>query len=400
MMQTSRAVLRPLAAHSRTLGRGIGQPTGFIETIDLPPVFRWHEGAGTGQEDTRQQLRLGFTLVELLVVIAIIGLLIALLLPAVQSVREAGRKTQCQNNLRQIGLAILSYANARARLPEATCYPFEKRGAFNPDVSIYEQADGPGGRLVTARGGTWVVHVLPFIEQQSLHDQFDLTKPMRDAPNHDAAQTAVRAFICPSDVTISPILEKRGDSITNPGLSAYRGNPDSSLGLWYPVSIGPTHPDGCSDFCPPDQEYCCRGCGFGTRGLQADGQCNPSQYADSSAGMFSRFPVGYRLAEISDGMSKTLMAGETIPADSVYNGAFCINFPLASTTIPLNTMRSDGGSGQSRLWPAATGFKSRHLGGAHFVLGSASVTFMSESIDYRVFNELGSRAGGESASVP
>jgi prepilin-type processing-associated H-X9-DG protein len=217
------------------------------------------------------------------------------------------------------------------------------------------------------------------------------------SPNREAAQTTVGVLICPSDLEESPILERRGDSTSNPGLSGYRGNPDVSMGLWYPVSIGPTDPNGCSEFCPPGERYCCQGCSFGTNGIEANGQCN-SLYADSAAGMFSRFPVGYRLAEIADGLSQTIMAGETIPSHSAYNGAFCINFPLASTTIPLNTLRSDGGSGQSMLWRAASGFKSRHPGGANFLLGDASVTFFPESIDYRVFNELGSRAGGETAS--
>jgi prepilin-type processing-associated H-X9-DG protein len=93
------------------------------------------------------------------------------------------------------------------------------------------------------------------------------------------------------------------------------------------------------------------------------------------------------------------MAGETIPSHSAYNGAFCVNFPVSSTTIPLNTLRSDGGSGTSQLWRAASGYKSLHPGGANFLMGDASVKFFPESIDYRLFNELGSRAGDEAASV-
>jgi prepilin-type processing-associated H-X9-DG protein len=221
---------------------------------------------------------------------------------------------------------------------------------------------------------------------------------MRASPNSQLAKTTVEAYICPSDLEESPILELRGDSASNPGLSSFIGNPDASLGLWYPVSIGPTNPDGCSAFCPLGEKYCCQGCSFGTMGVDSNGNCN-GIFQDSSVGMFSRFPVGYKLAEISDGLSNTILAGETIPSHSAYNGAFCVNFPVASTTIPLNTLRSDGGAGKSALWREASGFKSRHPGGANFLLGDASVTFFPETIDYRVFNELGSRAGGETASL-
>lgn len=333
---------------------------------------------------------LGFTLVELLVVIAIIGVLVALLLPAVQAAREAARRSQCVNNMRQLGIAMQGHADAQKRLPEATSYPLRWGGTLPLNS---------GGGNVTAKGGTWVVHLLPYLELQSVFAQFDLSKSMRVAPNLQLAKTALDAFVCPSDVEESAILDMRGDSPSNAGLSGYLGNPDASLGLWYPVSIGPTDPDGCSEFCPPGEKYCCQGCSFGTIAMDDAGSCLP-RYGDSSAGMFSRYPIGYKLAQIDDGLTNTIMAGETIPSHSAYNGAFCINFPVASTTIPLNTLRSDGGSGKSALWRAASGFKSRHPGGANFLLGDASVRFFPETIDYRLFNELGSRSGAETAPVP
>lgn len=334
--------------------------------------------------------RSGFTLVELLVVIAIIGVLVALLLPAVQAAREAARRSQCINNMRQLGVAMQNHADSQKRLPEATSYPLRWGGSL--------PLNGAGGN-VKAKGGTWTVHLLPHLEQQSLFAQFDLTKAMRVAPNAQLAKTMLGEFICPSDVEESFIMERRGDSPSNPGLSSFLGNPDASLGLWYPVSIGPTDPDGCSDFCPAGEKYCCQGASFGTIAVDAAGN-SLGVYGDSSAGMFSRFPIGYKLQEIADGHSNTIMAGETIPSHSAYNGAFCINFPVASTTIPLNTMRSDEGVGKSNLWRQASGFKSRHPGGSNFLMGDASVHYFPETVDYRVFNELGSRAGGEIAALP
>jgi prepilin-type N-terminal cleavage/methylation domain-containing protein/prepilin-type processing-associated H-X9-DG protein len=332
----------------------------------------------------------GFTLIELLVVIAIIGVLVALLLPAVQAARESARRSQCLNNLRQVGLAMQSHADAKKKLPEATSYPMRWGGTL--------PLNGGGGPPITARGGTWVIHLMPYLELQSLFAQFNLAKSMRDVPNVELVKTTLPAFICPSDLEENAILEMRGDSKSNPGASTFIGNPDASLGLWYPASIGPTSPDGCSEFCPAGETYCCQGCSFGTIGADAAGNCK-SIFEDSSAGMFSRFPVGYKLSEVTDGLSNTILAGETIPSHSAYNGAFCVNFPVASTTIPLNTLRSDGGSGTSQLWRAASGFKSRHPGGANFLMGDASVKFFPEAIDYRLFNELGTRAGNEAASI-
>ena len=87
------------------------------------------------------------------------------------------------------------------------------------------------------------------------------------------------------------------------------------------------------------------------------------------------------------------MAGETLPGDYIWNGAYCTNFPVAGTSIPLNTFFSDGGSGLN--WYKAGGYKSLHPGGANFLMGDGSAQFFPASIDYRLYNNLGTRAGGE-----
>ena len=152
----------------------------------------------------------GFTLVELLVVIAIIGILIGMLLPAVQSVREAARRTQCANNLRQLGLGVLNYESAFGEFPVNQI----GSGEFN----------GLGGHY------SWLVPLLPFVEQENLHSAFDLSVNNGDGsgfligdthPNAVAAATSVDLFLCPSDM---PSDDNTFAGTANPASSNYAGN--------------------------------------------------------------------------------------------------------------------------------------------------------------------------------
>ena len=126
---------------------------------------------------SHRPLRFAFTLVELLVVIAIIAMLVTLLLPAVQAAREAVRRAQCQNNLRQVALALHNYHGAAARLPygSPTC------------------CGGP-----ETNGGVWSSMILPFMEEQSLYDQFDWTSHIKDPKHALLVQTVIPTYICPS----------------------------------------------------------------------------------------------------------------------------------------------------------------------------------------------------------
>jgi prepilin-type N-terminal cleavage/methylation domain-containing protein/prepilin-type processing-associated H-X9-DG protein len=314
-----------------------------------------------------------FTLVELLVVIAIIGLLVALLLPAVQAAREAARRMQCANNMKQIGLAMHLYHDAKKTLPFACGYSNE--------VS---------GHLTNA--GTWAAFILPQLEQQNVYNLFDFNRPLTHANNRTAVSTIINTYICPSDPAgSSPLVGGRVQAA-----SPQFFNPPGSLGLWYPVSMGPTR-DGamvtnsciyCSCGNAPSATcYCCKNTtdyGSGKRG--------------DFVGLFGRYPRGIGFAEVRDGLSKTLMAGEALPAQCSFHGAYHQNFPMAGTQIPINTFTDNSTTPLTKWWDAC-GFKSMHPGGINTLLADGSVRFTSDSVNYQVFNEIGTRDGAEISSL-
>jgi type II secretory pathway pseudopilin PulG len=302
-----------------------------------------------------------------LVVIAIIGVLVALLLPAVQAAREAARRSQCQNNLHQLAIALQNYHSGKGALPQAT---------------YYNETGHP------LKGGLWTVLIMPYMEQQSIFAAFDLTvlNTMDNPKNRAIIRQVIPTFICPTDpASQEPVM--KGRAISHPSI-----NPDVALGLWYPASMGPTSTDLCV-FCPlkktsansPDS-YCCQGWNYGTQMPE-----------NNSTGMFGRFPRGFKFSQCLDGLSATILLGESLPDQCVYNSAFAPNFPLAGTTIPLNMLNESTQAYGEHV--RACGYKSWHAGGAQFAMSDASVQFFSENIDYRLYNELGTRNGQEAVSL-
>ncbi|MBN2218114.1 MAG: DUF1559 domain-containing protein [Pirellulales bacterium] len=302
----------------------------------------------------------GFTLVELLVVIAIIGVLVALLLPAVQAAREAARRIQCSNHLKQIGLALNSYHDGHGVLPFACGYSI-------------------------AQTGTWVSFILPNLEQQAIYDLLDFNLPLSH-PNNvvPVTQMPISWIVCPSD---------RSAGETTMPCSCLRSefNPDPSMKLWYPTCMGPTEPDRCP-FCPPEvirssDPWCCESSSYG------------SVYPNNlTVGMFGRYPLGIKYGDVTDGLAYTIAAGETLPDQCIYNGAYANNFPIAGTSIPINTFEVCDVAGGPHY--RACGYKSMHPGGANFMMGDGSVHFFEEFIDYKLYNDLGTRDGGEVVSLP
>ncbi len=311
----------------------------------------------------RSGRRRGFTLVELLVVIAIIGILVALLLPAVQAAREAARRAQCQNNLKQLGLGLLNYHDSYKALP------YGAPSQYNLGI-----------------GGTWASKILPFIEEQNVHAQLDFKKSLSDPINRTAVTTVIATFVCPTDQTAGRPLQGGANCAGQPW------NPCESMALWYPGSMGPTRdgsgPGRSCVFCPyAHPSWCCQGQDFGRGGIR------------DFAGLFGQNEAAIPFRQVTDGLSHTYMVGETIPRHCSFNGVYSSNFPIAGTSIPLNEMTQNNPVVDD-LWYRACGFKSEHIGGAYFCYADGHVEFVQDTMDYCLYNLAGNRADGEAGVCP
>jgi prepilin-type N-terminal cleavage/methylation domain-containing protein len=342
--------------------------------------------------------RRAFTLVELLVVIAIIGVLVALLLPAVQAAREAARRAQCTNNLKQSALAMINYENAKKFYPQYHAAVYGVPGDGSCTAPPYG-----GSGYANCPGLTWGVSILPYIEMQQLYDRFNPKLRTRDGTNTLYIKEVPPSFICPSAESAGqPVFDNRRD--------VAGGNPTTpALGMYYGVSAGPLHQDACNPVCtlatgggssPSLRNFCCQGANYGT-----DIVSNPD---NASPGMWGRNDEKRTFKQVTDGLTNTFMMGETLPEECQYHAAFGANFSLAGTAIPLNTDQicvsptPTGTPSQngSSCHNTGCGFKSDHTNGVHFAMADASVHLISDTIDYVVDNNLGTRAGSETASLP
>ena len=305
-----------------------------------------------------------FTLVELLVVITIIALLIALLLPAVQAAREAARRAQCANNMKQIGLATLGYEQTHGMLPV---------GAY-----WYDSTGGYGG------GGSALVRLLPFLEQQALYDLFDFGKTIETQKYPSSTKllgtTIVPVYICPSDLPTSPYVNASSLNVAKTNYAASSG----------PGLLGTNSSYPC-DLYSVLNEYT-------TRSQSAPG------------GPFNRYGKHVRLNEINDGLTNTIFFGELRPDwdndasrhgwPGTANGCGC-----TWTTIPINynsgehTYNSANGCRYWNCYTTNTGFKSCHAGGATFAMGDGSVHFLSDMVDMWTFQYLGDKNDGKAIAA-
>ena len=297
-----------------------------------------------------------FTLVELLVVIAIIGVLVALLLPAVQSAREAARRMQCQNNLKQLGLALHNYHDTHKTFPP---------GAFWYGAS-------------SANRGSILIQLLPFIEQQNLYNQFDFTTNVDSQTGLQS--TRIPGYRCPSD----------NNNTLHSGRAIHN----------YAASAGPT-PHIDSPSCT-----CATGASFNAYTAVVPN----SKYGGSPdfAGPFYRTGVPTTMGDCRDGLSNTIYFGEVRRdcSNHIKQGWMQSNNGngLVATQVPINYNSCDDAAtnpcNKPCNWSTELAFKSQHSGGAQFVLGDGSVHFYGETIDHAVFQLLGAKADGKSFTMP
>lgn len=300
-------------------------------------------------------VRNAFTLVELLVVIAIIGVLVALLLPAVQSARESARRMQCSTNLKQIGLALHNYHDAYKVFPA---------GRTSMVQQIY-------------LGHTTSVMILPYLEQGALQNQMNLSLTFNVRPNYDCASLAkLSVFLCPTNP------EKEGvnwTGATNPCANA-DPNQDSARTNYEGIADSLTH---------------------GRRSPSLPGG-NLSLVMPNGDGMFFHDSI-IRFANVTDGTSNTLAFGEIIGRGK--NTFHCCAWQAYSDGIgTVNGLNAPWRSTQNRQLPlthdnwagnAFAGPASYHANGVYFVFADGSVHYLSQTIDRNTLSALTTRMEGD-----
>lgn len=356
---------RPIAERHRTfllqfgrVGRRVFIDYGFV----LSPSSEFRKESALNKYHNRRCTS-GFTLVELLVVIAIIGILVALLLPAVQKAREAARRTHCTNNLKQIGLALHQHESQARSLP----YGHKYTGAHPDD-------DGAEA--------TWVTAILNFVEENTLYDKIDWSRGFGHSagqpnhPNNFVTDMTLGMFICPSNAKVDPWngFWSRGSYVANNGIGPMAENDKADLPLARPAGVF---------------------------------------YLNSN--------MPFR--RIRDGLSKTALASEIINVP----GSDCrgiMHYPegplyhhnhVPNSSVPDELRRTWGRmpwcvdvpnapcTGTFSGWNTRKmkmSARSHHPGGVTLLLGDGSTHFADQSIDVVIWQGLSSPNGGEIVSLP
>jgi prepilin-type N-terminal cleavage/methylation domain-containing protein/prepilin-type processing-associated H-X9-DG protein len=328
----------------------------------------------------RTRSRRAFTLIELLVVITIIAVLIGLLLPAVQKVREAANRMQCANNLKQIGLAIHNYHDANAVLPSGhieRCPP----GTTGTDHTGCTYWSG------------WGIQILPFIEQGNLYATYNDSAPNYSEGfdrNGDFSRQLVKVYNCPSD--------PRAGKVMPPDSVAPSGNPNATLNLQFMASSY----KAMSGWMDTYQTYNFAGYWYE---VQLTLVQHPSGRGAFHGDGYSGFSPS-RITDITDGTSNTLFVGERHTKSQPGRGPFwasSFNFYNTGAAQQLypQALLPDYNECVTLVTPANAnyckcGWGSLHSGGTiNFVFGDGSVHSISPTISMTVFVDLSTIAGGE-----
>jgi prepilin-type N-terminal cleavage/methylation domain-containing protein/prepilin-type processing-associated H-X9-DG protein len=330
--------------------------------------------------------RMAFTLIELLVVIAVIGILIALLLPAIQKVREAANRTQCINNLRQIGLALHNYHGVANAFPVGGSGYSQYQWAYPSGCSGAGCNPAPGGSW-----HNWRVDLLPHLEQANLYQNifsamsgnqdYALNPSWIGAFQALSAQTTnVKVYQCPSDINYGVVKAYEGNAWTltpaTVAMANYWGVSGADALGWCGL-CDPAYPATGSCPCFNSPTY------------------NSGQEPRGGSGFFCMRNLATRIVDITDGTSNTLAVGETRTTDC--NGnlfgvmiGWMEAYSMTSTILGNNQCQS-GGSTSYQL----RNFASAHPGGTNFLLADGSVRFISTNINQLEFTKLGTKSNGE-----
>jgi len=299
--------------------------------------------------------RRAFTLVELLVVIAIIGVLVALLLPAVQAAREAARRMECASNLKQIALAVNGYEGAYK--------------VFPPGRVGYDGSASPGVHKVGTSG---LVMILPYLEQQAVYDRFDFTDgpwsysdDWYEGTNGDAIAQRPKVYVCPSDDSEPFSL----DTVVG---GTYEIDGKAATGSYALVE--------------------------GTHGAGVKGTLYDAIKYDNT-GVFYYIET-MKVSDVTDGLNHTMLVGEVVEAhtlnsSNIWSRGLREMDTLRSTSNPLNTWPGEGVVITRYGLRVNGAFASRHPGGANFAFGDGHVEFLEENIALDVYRALSTRDGNE-----